>query len=212
MDSQLRAILLQAYAPCPGFQSDCQDMRWEPSIGHVPRGFCGATGSLDEVELVLVVAEPGDPHAGEGHSHADAAGRLLSAYGYATECVRNGKDQYHRNIRSIMNMCWPDVSFDDQLRRTWITESVLCSARREGGSVPSRAWRQCRSRYLEAQLALFADASIIALGRKAQDRLAGIPGVIPAWAAAPPGCNRREAPASWEAAARIVRARDGRAV
>lgn len=158
---------------------------------------------------MLVVAEPGDPHAGESHSSPDPERHLKSAYDYSMECIRSGKDQYHRNIRSILRMCWPDYSFEDQMRLTWITESVLCSAKVEGASVPARAWQQCRSRYLEAQLELFPEASVVALGRKAQTRLVGIPQVIPAVAASPPGCNRREARASWEAAAQIVRSRAG---
>jgi hypothetical protein len=108
-------------------------MRWAPDEGHVPRGFCGAGGTLEEVRLVLVVAEPGDPHAGERHGANPAAeGRLDSAYAYAYECFKSGKDLFHRNVRLILNLCWPDIDFDEQMRRTWITESVLCSARTEG--------------------------------------------------------------------------------
>jgi len=55
-------LLLTAYEPCPSFSSACKSMRWVPERGHIPRGFCGATGDLDEVDLVLVCAEPGDPH------------------------------------------------------------------------------------------------------------------------------------------------------
>jgi len=79
---QLAKILEPAY-PCPEFEARCKSiMRWEPKAGHVPRGYYGAIGNLDEVELILVVAEPGDPHAGEFHPEApDKA--LNSAYEYA---------------------------------------------------------------------------------------------------------------------------------
>jgi len=78
LNPKLATVLAPAYAPCLEFQRACTEMRWDPSQGHVPRGSLGATGSLEEVELVLVFAEPGDPHAGEQHSG------LESAYKYAT--------------------------------------------------------------------------------------------------------------------------------
>ena len=56
-------ILLPAYSPCSGFEGACRRMAtWDPQKGHVPRGFVGATSSLEEVEVVLLVAEPGDPY------------------------------------------------------------------------------------------------------------------------------------------------------
>jgi hypothetical protein len=63
-----RCRLRDAFAPCPAVGRQCRDARWSPREGHVPRGFLGAIGQLSEVELVLVVAEPGDPLAGEDHS------------------------------------------------------------------------------------------------------------------------------------------------
>lgn len=86
-------VLLPAYAPCSGFKATCRAMRWVPHQGHVPRGFCGAAGRLDEVRLVLVCAEPGDPHDGESHAaDGTAEGQLRSAYGYAWRSFENGKD------------------------------------------------------------------------------------------------------------------------
>jgi hypothetical protein len=46
---ELVKILLPAFAPCQHFRGSCQTMRWEPAQGHMPRGFCGATGTLTEV-------------------------------------------------------------------------------------------------------------------------------------------------------------------
>ena len=106
-----------------------------------------------------------------------------------------------------MSLCWPDASFEQHMRRVWITDSVLCSAEVEGGSVPRPAAVECRSRYLEAQLNLFPNATVAALGRKACRRLAGRRGVLQAFAVAPPGCNFRGARPSWEAIARSVRER-----
>lgn len=205
LNPALQKILLKAYAPCPGFSQSCQDMRWQPDQGFVPIGFCGATGSIEEVALVLVVAEPGDPHVGARHP-ADPCAALESAYAYAYECFHSGKDLFHRNIRHILNLCWPNLDFDAQMRRTWITESVLCSAQKESGSVPARVSRACRTRFLEAQLALFPTAVVAALGTKAVSRLGSLASVS-AGAAAPPGCNRKEVQESWLEIAHAVHAR-----
>ena len=35
---------------------------WNPGAGYVPRGFIGALGAIDEVKVVILVAEFGDPH------------------------------------------------------------------------------------------------------------------------------------------------------
>ena len=205
LNPKLRRVLVDAYAPCAGFAGSCHDMRWDPNTGYVPRGFCGASGSLDDVGLVLVVAEPGDPHPNESHPR-DGAAAIDSAYAYAYSCFRDEKDLFHRNIRHILKLCWPDSDCDEQLRRTWITESVLCSAKKEGGSVPAEVSKACRTRYLEKQLRLFPNAVVAALGRKAANRLAGLP-VIVAGSAAPPGCNRREVRDSWQPIANAVSAR-----
>jgi len=198
------AVLAPAYAPCAGFGGGCSTMRWAPERGHVPRGFCGATGSLEDVRLVLVCAEPGDPHESESHSRTNP---LESVSEYAYLCFRDGKDQFHRNVRMILDMCFPGLPFAAQLQVAWFTDSVLCSADRECGGVPASAARECRRRYLDPQLALFPNALVAALGAKARDRLRGVPGVIPAVAAAPPGCNRPDAKASWQAIADRVHER-----
>ena len=134
---ELRDILLPAFGLCTGFHGACRSMRWRPEHGHVPRGFCGATGALREVQLVLVVAEPGDPHADEVYSPQAPPSELFERVcQYVYGCFANGTDQFHRNVRQILHDCWPDLSFHEQSRRTWITESVLCSASAECGSVP----------------------------------------------------------------------------
>jgi hypothetical protein len=178
-------------------------MRWNPQIGHVPRGFCGATGTLEEVALVLVVAEPGDPHDSEVHS-AEPEAALESTFHYSYRCLQTGRDLYHRNIRRILDMCLPDVPFDEQMRRTWKTESVLCSAAKEGGAVPRMVETACRQRFLDRQLDLFPGAVVVALGSKATKRLRGRT-FLSAFAAAPPGCNFRGARESWERIADAVR-------
>jgi hypothetical protein len=92
MNSKLHSILSPAYGPCPEFNDHCTKMRWNPQSGHVPRGFCGALGNLEEVQLILVFAEPGDPHPGEAHSGIE------SALNYAYQCFESGKDPIHDKI------------------------------------------------------------------------------------------------------------------
>lgn len=190
----LERILTPAYHPCQEFSNNCKVMRWNPDAGHVPRGFLGACGELSEVELVLVFAEPGDPQAGEKHSG------LQSAYDYAMLTFDAGLDQFHRNVRKILDMCWPGMPFQEQMHKAWLTDSVLCSAPKECGSVSISVSNACGRQYLTAQLALFPNALIVALGTKAQNRLRslGVTDFVPAYAVAPPGCNRQEALESWK--------------
>ena len=204
-NAKLHDLLLEAYRPCPEFSNVCHDMRWDPKGGHVPRGFCGATAALEYVQLVLVASEPGDPHPREQHP-CGATDAFQSAYDYAYECFRSGRDLFHRNIRLILDLCWPGEDFDTQMRRAWITDSVLCSAKVEGGRVRAVVGKTCRGLYLERQLAAFPQAVVVALGTKAAKRLAGLE-FIRAFAAAPPGCNFQGARKSWEFVASEVHRR-----
>jgi len=43
---------------------------------------------------------------------------------------------YHRNVRKILDACFPGLGFAEQMRRAWITDAYLCSAPVEGGNVP----------------------------------------------------------------------------
>ncbi len=207
LNPELAKLLLQAYLPCGGFTAACSTMRWDPPLGHVPRGFCGATGDLREVELVLVCAEPGDPHLRESHPGTSPAEYFESSYAYAYRCFRDETDLFHRNIRHILDFCFPKLPFDEQLRRVWITDSVKCSARREGGSVPASVAHDCRSRFLERELALFPAAVVVALGKKAATRLKGRHDLICVAAAAPPYGATKAARATWPRIADALRAR-----
>jgi len=206
---ELLDILLPVYSPCHAFSAACETMRWAPKQGHIPRGFCGATGSLDEVELVLIAAEPGDPHPNEDYSSkASPREMLLAVTEYAYSCYETGTDLFHRNVRKILNLFWPGISFREQMRKTWITESVFCSAKKEGGNIPARVWKHCKATYLHSQLDLFPNSMIVALGSKARDRAKDISNIVPVFAAAPPGCNFNGAEESWMEAAKAFRKRN----
>ncbi len=199
--AELERILRPAYEPCIGFTArghPCsQFARWDPKSGHVPRGCAGALGSLDEVELVLVTAEPGDPHAGE---RDDQRSDLMEqACRKAFRSYQEGTDLFHRNVHYVLDACFPNLGFDERLRRTWLVDAYLCSARKEGGNVPKGAWTACGRAYLRPQLVLLRDRLIVAPGGKAQRRVAhcGVP-FMAAYSVAPPGCNFKEARPSWD--------------
>jgi len=106
------------------------------------------------------------------------------------------------------------------MKKTWMTESVLCAAPQEGGRVATSAWRACTDTYLKPQLELLHkknNAVVAALGKKAAERIDSIGGIqfIPAFAAAPPGCNRIGAMESWKKiadAVQLEKARRERAI
>lgn len=201
---ELRKVLTPAYAPCAGFKGPCSMLKWNPSAGHCPRGFLGATGRIEDIELVLVFAEPGDPHPNEKHD-----GSIDSPLAYAMRCFAEGTDLFHRNVRHVLDLCFPSQGIREQLRKAWLTESVLCSAAKEGGHVPVAVSRNCANTYLVPQLQLMSNAFVAALGSKAQSRLiaAGVTNFFPAAAVAPPGATRPAAKASWVALAEEFRER-----
>jgi len=208
---ELCDILLPAFGPCSGFHGACRSMQWKPEHGHVPRGFCGATGALREVQLVLVVAEPGDPHAAEVYASKDSPAKLFkSVCRDVYRCFAHGTDQFHRNVRHILDHCWPDLSFHQQLRRTWVTESVLCSASVECGAVPPDVPRNCLDLYLARELALFPNATVVALGVKAHHRMKPLcRPFLRVGSVAPPGCNKQQVRDSWRAISAAVHAAGG---
>ena len=194
LNPSLAQILRPAYDPCSSFAGTCLDMRWIPEAGHVPRGFRGAAGSLEEIELVLVYAEPGDPLPGEKHTG------LESAYAFSVSTFESGATQFHQNVKYIIEACWPGMPYSDQMKRVWMTESVLCSAPKESGGVRASVCHECGTRYLLPQLRLMPRALVVALGSKARERLRrlGVKDFLEAGAVSPPGCNLPTARASWD--------------
>jgi len=216
---EIRAILQPTFYPCFAFKGNCESMRWLPQVGHVPRGFLGATGKRNEVELVLIVAEPGNPysatpgeHYGTEHFRPGSSPEelLRGVCRFTYTCFRDHTDPFHANVRSILDACWPKLSFDERLRHTWITESVLCSAKGGAGTnVPAIVERTCGEDYLKQQLELFPKATIAALGGKAQARLRRLGVKRPflcCGSVAPPGCWQPKVRHSWRQICRAVHA------
>ncbi len=204
----LLSVLLDAYRPCPNF-GVCREAVWDPEEGHVPRGYLGATGKLKSIEVIMVFAEPGHAHGVEHYDPSLPPKEVaLQTVDYTYSCFRYGKDLFHRNTRWFMDQLWPDLSFDRQLEKVWMTESRLCSITDEIG--PFRD-RHCAATYLAKQIALMPSASVVAFGGKPQKNIRKVvPSMICAFALSPPGANQKRARPSWEAAISEVRSRRSR--
>jgi hypothetical protein len=153
-------------------------MRWSPEIGHIPRGFGGARGEINDIKLVIVNAEPGDPADGEAYdgSPNDMLMKSISIFENLLEnktLRRNGRiyGRFHENLAFVLNSCFPGKSLDNQLRLTWITPAVKCSAMKSGGPIPQAIETTCASLYLKREIDFFPGAYVLALGNKARDRL-----------------------------------------
>lgn len=116
----LRKILVEAFRPCVNFASACAGRaRWIPEEGHVPRGFIGAFAATSDVELVVVTAEPADP--GERYQFDEITepdARLAAVCRSTYEHFVERRGQYHANMCFILDLIWPDMSLDEQLKRT----------------------------------------------------------------------------------------------
>ena len=207
MNPELKKILQPAYAPCQGFIRPCSAMRWEPETGHIPRGFWGAMGSLEEVRLVMVLAEPGYPHNSPAQTGIDSA---FDATGGA---YMFGTDIGHKNVQWIVAHCFPNKLYtDSMLNRVWITESVLCSIPHGDptGKVSRAVENHCVRTFLLPQLDRFPNAIVAAMGGKAYSRLKrhGVANVVKCSAVYPPEGNKPRARASWLRLADRVRLAD----
>ena len=220
---KLMSLLLEAY-PCTHFcpcgrksmnleskviSDSCLQAIWNPKVGHIPRGFLGATGKAKDVKVIMVFAEPGKPHDNEEYgTSVDPNSLMESCIKHTYNSMKNGKDQFHKNVRWFLNEILPESReiFDEQLRYVWMTESRLCSIKKETGDGPRRI---CANLFLKRQIELMPNAQIIGFGKnKAQKGLNYI-GVdfIPARALAPPGANHKPAKPSWENAIEIVQSK-----
>ena len=156
--------------------------------------------------MVMVFSEPGHPHGGEGYdAHSGPESLLRSGMQYTYNCHQSSTDQFHKNVRWFMSEVFPSLTFDQQLRRVWLTEGRLCSIEKEIGSTTDAT---CASNYLVRQIKVLSNATVVAFGRKARRYLEGIgTSFIRAYALSPPGANRAEARPSWRAAIEQIAAR-----
>ncbi len=184
-------------------------MLWRPECGHIPRGYTGATNTVQDVQLVICLAEPGNPLKTESYPVSDADQFVWTVAAAVAAAIENGGRGFHGNLKYVLNACWPGLTLIDQLKRTWITEATLCSAETSTGPIRRQIEAECTSRYLKKQIALFPGAFILALGSKAANRLrsAEIPFHYAARAVGRPIGIRVEAEQSWQAAGVAFRKR-----
>jgi len=174
-------VLLPSLGPCGHFSGACRGYaRWQPDKGHVPRSYIGAWAGERNVQLVIVTAEPGEPSDGEGYS-ADGGSMMQEILAFQMSALtayivrhRGRPAPFHRNMRFILDACWPGSSLSEQLKKTWITAAVLCSAHKSGGPIPAQIEATCANTYLLPQLKLMPQAFVLALGAKAARRLVAI--------------------------------------
>ncbi len=106
---KLQELVLPAYAPCAHF-GICREAQFGPNFGHVPRGFLGATGTPEDVELVMVLSEPGHPHAQERYNAKSTPEQVLNeSLSYVYECFASGADLFHRNARWFIDQREQDL-------------------------------------------------------------------------------------------------------
>ncbi len=197
-NKELLQLLLPAYSPCSNF-GHCKQAKWSPSEGQVPRGYLGATGELDEVEIIMVFAEPGHPHDSEKYNINNSPSDMLEdTIKHVYDCYKNGTDLFHRNVRWFINELYPDKNFDEQLKHIWLTEGRLCSIDDEIGNTKDYT---CAKNYLKSQINLLSSAAVVGFGGKAKSYLHSLKvDFIPAYALAPPGANHKPARPTWVAA------------
>ncbi len=215
-NAKLISVLKRAYAPrCPHFSShggSCPESTWEPQCGHVPRGFLGATGALEEVRVVMVLAEPGNPqHSEEYDSNLDSEGMLKSTVKFVHQCYDRRCGKLHSHARWFLDCLYPKLEFEEQLRRVWITESRLCSLNESAGQGRLELYWRCEDHYLAEQLKLLSHADVVAFGGKARATVRRlrkrqpIRQVIEAFALSPRPSQLDDAHHSWEDALRELR-------
>jgi hypothetical protein len=174
---ELAKVLNHALGPCPHFQCACKSFaRWKPESGHIPRGYYSRAKKLSEIRLVIITAEPGDP--ADGESYLGDSDTMMRQHQRHTqkfldgEIARTGKSPpFHRNLSKILSNCWPSLSPEKQWEHTWYTNTVLCSAQKSGGPIPTQGWQTCVQSYLQQQIEILPEAFILALGGKAKNRL-----------------------------------------
>ena len=151
MEKQLRTMLFDMQT-CSNF-GVCDQAVYDPEKGHVPRGFSGATGSLDEVYLVIVSAQPGSPFEKEEYSgdHERDVEAVLGA-----PHLEPSASPYHKNIRTFLDVVFQNVSSDfyRQLNHVWVTQSRHCSIVEEPEGKKSRTSENLSVLYVQGHILL----------------------------------------------------------
>ncbi|WP_152986875.1 hypothetical protein [Pseudovibrio sp. POLY-S9] len=165
---KLQELMLPAYSPCIHFGA-CREAKFVPDSGHVPRGFLGATGALEEVELVMVFSRPGSPKHDERYQHTNSSEQFLKqSSGFVYDCFNSCRSPFHKNARWFINQRYPGMSFDEQLRHVWLTNARLCSVLTK---VRPSQDNTCTNQFLRKQISLLPNAIVVAFGDVAESYL-----------------------------------------
>ena len=164
---KLVKILRLAYSPCCGFTGACSSTaKWKPECGHVPRGFVGALGRLKEIKVVILLDKPGQPFWDEEYLGKSKLAKLKQTSKFTFSAIEHEASPFQKRLKYLLNYLFPDIpdQLDLQLRKTWITETYLCSIRPSKKDAPPLAKQECVDRYLAPQLELLPRRPVIALG------------------------------------------------
>ena len=211
-DHALKEILLPALQPCEHFKGACSGFCvWDPSIGQIPRAFGGGHSDPSKIRLVIVTAEPGRPTDGESYSGSpgemfDQHVRLLEQIFRDDSRRLNGKPApFHKNLKFLLELCWGPVSWEEIFKRTWFTNSVICSLPQGKREFPIRIRDRCGETFLRPQIDLCKNAFVLALGRPARERMARLNIRMDATAQHPSARPNTKPKESWKGAAEIFR-------
>ena len=184
--AEFREILVWAYK-CTNFRpgGPCEKLCWHPAGGWVPSGFLGAVCRPTDVKLWIVLWEPSGPETDQknGVLREDMPPQEMFER-VASISFHHYKEKYkphHANVRHLLERCFRDRHplFEDQLRLTWVCNSVLCSLPPGKKEFPEGVEEACVSRYLSKMKELIPQAYVVPMGVKdtARRRLekAGIP-------------------------------------
>ena len=112
---------------------------------------------------------------------------------------------FHSKLKTILDLCWPGKSLEEQLRLTWITNSVKCSAASRG-EIRREIEEKCVSSYVKREIEALPNAYVLALGGKAGKRLRAADVRVNGDAQHPSARPNTNPRASWEEAAKQFRA------
>ena len=236
LPNEIRRALARLH-PCPHLQQCEQDWRekarrkfpgkeveplWQKDEGRVPCGFSGASDGPEKVKVVFVIAEPSQPKV-QPLGDVPNEALLEKVYQQSTNNLRVGHERHHTNLKDgVLQRFFPNSSFDELMRRSFVTCSVYCSNPKpfdSSADPPKDVQERCGKLHLIEVLKKFPHAEIVALGGKADRRLANLVAAVPdaprniheRIRAAHPMARPKDHPVdSWEKAAIQFAERQGR--
>lgn len=140
----------------------CDEAIYCPTDGHAPRAFGGAKGKLDEVEVVIVSNRPTTTICDEKYtSDPDSDLELMLSDRYMQSEPRN----IHTYLKLFLDWVFPESqeNLDEQLKHTWLTNSVHCTFKTEP-RIKDR--RRCATAYLVEEIKLFRNPAVVLAGTK----------------------------------------------